>query len=125
MQFIAQCCYLVVVSASDQNAAYRIFSVLNDRGLDLSPTDILKADIIGSMEKGVRSRHTKTWENIEESLGRDRFRDLFAHIYMIFMTSRPRGTLQQEIPGPRSQSNRHGWTSLTLYSNPMPTLTKP
>ena len=94
-KFLAQRCYLVVVSASDQNAAYRIFSVLNDRGLDLSPTDILKADIIGSMEKGVRSRHTKTWENIEESLGRDRFRDLFAHIYMIFMTSRPRGTLQQ------------------------------
>jgi len=97
MQFLVQRCYLVVVSTSDRNSAYRIFSVLNDRGLDLSPTDILKADIIGSLPKDIRSRHTAIWEKIEEDLGRDRFRDLFAHIYMISMKSRPRGTLQQEF----------------------------
>ena len=38
--FIIRRCYLVVVSTSDQESAYRIFSVMNDRGLDLSPTDI-------------------------------------------------------------------------------------
>ena len=97
MQFLVQRCYFVVVSTSDRNSAYRIFSVLNDRGLDLSPTDILKADIIGSLPKDVRSRHTEIWEGIEEELGRERFRDLFAHIYMISMKSRPRGTLQQEF----------------------------
>ena len=97
MQFLVQRCYLVVVSTSDRNSAYRIFSVLNDRGLDLSPTDILKADIIGSLPEDIRSRHTAIWEEIEEDLGRERFRDLFAHIYMISMKSRPRGTLQQEF----------------------------
>ncbi|MCZ0940630.1 MAG: RecQ family ATP-dependent DNA helicase [Caldilineaceae bacterium] len=97
MQFIAQRCYLVVVSASDQNAAYRIFSVLNDRGLDLSPTDILKAGIIGALPENVRSQHTEIWEEIEEDLGRDRFSDLFAHIRMIAMKRRQQGTLQQEF----------------------------
>ena len=97
MQFLAQRCYLVVVSASDQNSAYRIFSVLNDRGLDLSPTDILKADIIGALPQNIRPRQTEIWEEIEEDLGRDRFRDLFAHIRMISMESRQRGTLQQEF----------------------------
>ena len=97
MQFLLQRCYLVVVATSDQNSAYRIFSVLNDRGLDLSPTDILKADIIGSLEENVRARYTAIWENIEESLGRDRFRDLFTHIRMIAMKNRSRGTLQQEF----------------------------
>ena len=53
--FIIQRCYLVVVSTTDQDSAYRIFSVLNDRGLDLSPTDILKAQIIGGLEAGIRS----------------------------------------------------------------------
>ena len=96
MQFIAQRCYLVVVSASDQNAAYRIFSVLNDRGLDLSPTDILKADIIGALPENISSQHTEIWEKIEEDLGRDRFSDLFAHIRTISMKRRQRGTLQQE-----------------------------
>ena len=96
-QFLAQRCYLVVVSASDQNSAYRIFSVLNDRGLDLSTTDILKADIIGVLPEDIRSQHTEIWEKIEEDLGRDRFSDLFAHIRTISVKRRQRGTLQQEF----------------------------
>ena len=96
-QFIVQRCYLVVVSTSDQSSAYRIFSVLNDRGLDLSPTDILKADIIGGMDEGIRSEYTEKWEDMEEELSRDSFRDLFAHIRMIFMRSKLRGSLQQEF----------------------------
>ena len=97
MQFLVQRCYLVVVSTSDRNSAYRIFSVLNDRGLDLSPTDILKADIIGALKEEEQNTYTKKWEAIEEDLGRDKFRDLFAHIRMIYVKSKLYGTLQQEI----------------------------
>ena len=96
-QFIVQRCYLVVVSTSDQSSAYRIFSVLNDRGLDLSPTDILKADIIGGLDENIRNEYTEKWEDMEEELSRDSFRELFAHIRMIFMKSKMRGTLQQEF----------------------------
>ena len=95
--FVIQRCYLVVVSTSDLNSAYRIFAVMNDRGLDLSPTDILKAEIIGDMDEGIRSQYTKKWEDIEEDLNRDNFRDLFAHIRMIYMKNKMRGTLQQEF----------------------------
>ena len=96
-EFLTQKCYLVVVSASDLNSAYRIFSVLNDRGLDLSPTDILKAKIIGDIEPLMRSIYTDTWEQIEEDLGRDDFRDLFTHIRMIFVKSKARGNLTREF----------------------------
>lgn len=96
--FLVQRCYLVVVSASDQNSAYRIFSVMNDRGLDLSPTDILKADIIGAMpEETIRTTYTDKWEEIEEDLGREDFRELFAHIRMIHVKSKARGNLNQEF----------------------------
>ena len=95
--FLVQRCYLVVVSASDQNSAYRIFSVMNDRGLDLSPTDILKADIIGAMPDTIRTTYTDQWEEIEEELGRDDFRELFAHIRMIYVKSKARGNLNQEF----------------------------
>ena len=97
IQFLVQRCYLVVVSASDQGSAYRIFSVLNDRGLDLSPTDILKANIIGDIAEEYRSQYAEKWVRMEEDLGRDRFRDLFAHIRMIYMRSKMRGSLQQEF----------------------------
>ena len=95
--FLIQRCYIVVVSASDQNSAYRIFSVMNDRGLDLSPTDILKADIIGAMPVNIRTTYTNHWDAMEEEMGRDDFKDLFAHVRMIHMKSKARGSLNQEF----------------------------
>ena len=98
LSFMIQRCFLVVVEASDEGSAYRVFSVLNDRGLNLSPTDILKAKIIGAIqEESERETYTEIWEEIEESLGRDRFRDLFAHIRMIHRPTKLRGTLEAEF----------------------------
>ncbi|TMC15619.1 MAG: DUF262 domain-containing protein, partial [Chloroflexi bacterium] len=46
--FIVNRCFLIVVtvSAPDLDSVYRIFSVLNSRGLNLSYSDILKSEII-------------------------------------------------------------------------------
>ncbi|MEG4283078.1 DUF262 domain-containing HNH endonuclease family protein [Microcoleus sp. A006_D1] len=82
-QFIITQCFLVVVSTPDFDSAYRIFSVLNNRGLDLSLTDILKADIIGKIPQQQKQKYTKKWEDTEEDLGRELFKGLFSHIRMI------------------------------------------
>lgn len=95
--FIAQRCYLVVVTATDQEAAYRIFFVMNDRGMDLSPTDILKATIIGKLPGPEQDHHGERWEQVEDGLGRDDFRDLFAHIRMIYAKTKLRVTLQADF----------------------------
>jgi hypothetical protein len=95
--FMVQRCFLVVVEASDRASAYRIFSVMNDRGLDLSPTDILKADIIGALDEDRRDMYTDKWEDLEEDLGRDAFRDLFRHIYLLYRHDKIRGTLEDQI----------------------------
>lgn len=98
LTFMIQRCFLVVVEASDNLSAYRIFSVMNDRGLDLSPTDILKADIIGAIGSvAEREAYTAIWEQIEEELERDRFRDLFAHIRMIKRRTKLSETLEAEF----------------------------
>ena len=90
--------FLVVVETSDKHSAYRVFSVMNDRGLDLSPTDILKADIIGAIdEESERETYTDIWETIEEDLGREHFRDLFAHIRMIHRRAKLAATLEAEF----------------------------
>ncbi len=92
-QFMVTRCYLVVVATPDLDAAYRIFSVLNSRGLDLSPTDILKSEIIGGIPPAQRERYTEKWEDIEENLGREGFVELFSHIRMVYRRSKPKGTL--------------------------------
>jgi hypothetical protein len=97
VQFIITRCYLVVVATPDLDSAYRIFGVLNSRGLDLSATDILKAEIIGAVESGLREAYTKKWEDAEEDLGRDEFGDLFSHIRMVYRKAKPHGTLLKEF----------------------------
>ena len=95
--FIVQHCYLVIVSTTDRNSAYRIFSVMNDRGLNLEPTDILKAEIVGDISEVVQSEYSDKWENIEQGLGRERFGALFAHIRMIYAKAKARRNLQDEF----------------------------
>lgn len=95
--FMVQYCYLVVVSASNRKSAHRIFSVLNTRGLDLLPTDVLKADIIGNLPYNEHESYTEKWDDIEEELGRENFRDLFTHIRMIHMRRKAQEALDEEF----------------------------
>lgn len=95
--FVVNRCYLVVVSTPDLDSAYRIFGVMNSRGLDLTATDILKAEILGAIPENLRDSYTKLWEEQEEDLGRDRFSELFSHIRMVYRKSKSRGTLLKEF----------------------------
>jgi hypothetical protein len=97
VQFMITRCYLVIVSTPDLDSAYRIFGVMNSRGLDLSATDILKAEIIGGIDKSLRDTYTKKWEETEEELGRNGFVELFSHIRMIYRKAKPHGTLLKEF----------------------------
>ncbi|TGP86408.1 DUF262 domain-containing protein [Mesorhizobium sp. M2D.F.Ca.ET.223.01.1.1] len=95
--YIAQRCYLVIVAASDQDSAFRIFSVLNSRGLDLSPADVLKAEIIGALPVDKQEPYTQKWEDLEDELGRARFAELFGHIRTIHRKQKMQGTLIAEF----------------------------
>ena len=72
-----------MVSTPNFDSAYRIFSILNNRGLNLSVADILKADLIGLLLEQDRAKYAHEWEDLEDRLGTDRFNQLFAHIRMI------------------------------------------
>ena len=65
-QFLLTRCYLVVVSTPSQESAFRIFTVMNSRGLDLLPTDIIKSTVIGSLPKEKQQGYTEKWEGLEE-----------------------------------------------------------
>lgn len=95
--FIIKRCFLVVVRTPDFESAYRIFSVLNDRGLDLTHSDILKAEVIGNIKLSDQDPYTKKWEEVEDSLGREQFKELFAHIRMIFRKRKLEKTILEEV----------------------------
>jgi Protein of unknown function DUF262/Protein of unknown function (DUF1524) len=90
--------FLVVVSTPDLNSAYRIFSVMNSRGLPLTPPDIFKSQVIGAIGEPDRSDYADLWEDLEEELGRDEFGDLFLYLRTIVSTARAERGLLTEFP---------------------------
>ena len=96
-QFIAKQCLLVVVTTPDLDSAYRIFSILNDRGLDLSHADILKSEVIGKLPRELQDGYNERWEDAEEELGREAFGDLFAHCRMIFRKAKYKESVLKEF----------------------------
>jgi hypothetical protein len=117
LKFLAKDCSLVVISTPDLEAAYRIFSVLNNRGLDLAPIDILKADVLGLIRKSAGEatsrEYAKRWSQIESTLGRDAFGELFVHIRAIYAKQKQRATLVKEFQ-----------THVTEYTKPVELIDK-
>jgi Protein of unknown function DUF262/Protein of unknown function (DUF1524) len=96
--FLTTRCYLVAVSTPNEMSAFRVFSVMNSRGLDLQPTDIIKADIIGKMTgEADRQTYNDKWEEMEVELTREGFRDLFTYLRMIYAKEKAKRTLLEEF----------------------------
>lgn len=95
--FLIQRCFLVVVSTPSKKSAFRVFSVLNSRGLDLLPTDIIKSDVIGNIVTEKQEDYTNTWEELEVKTGRSGFAELFNHIRMIYARAKAQRTLLEEF----------------------------
>jgi hypothetical protein len=96
--FMLQRCFLVAVSTPSQQSAFRVFSVMNSRGLDLQPTDIIKADIIGKLSSdSERDAYNGRWEDMEVELGRSGFNDLFSYVRMIYAKEKAKRSLLEEF----------------------------
>jgi len=95
--YIAQKCFMVIVATTEEESAFRIFTVLNDRGLQLSHADILKSEIIESIEENKRDQYTKKWEDCEEHLGIENFKELFSHIRSIYAKKKAEESILKEI----------------------------
>ncbi len=95
--FLVMRCFLVAVTTPSQQSAFRVFSVLNNRGLDLLPTDIIKAEVIGKLSESKREAFNDRWEDLEVATGRDGFNELFGHIRMIYARFKARRMLLEEF----------------------------
>ena len=116
--FLIGRCYLVAVSTPSQESAFRVFSVLNNRGLDLLPTDIIKADVIGRISPERQEELTEKWEELEIQTGREGFNDLFGHIRMIYAREKAKRGLIEEF-------KKHVWKDDTSPEYLVETILEP
>lgn len=96
-KFIMMRCVLVTVSTPSRESAFRVFSVMNSRGLDLLPTDIIKSNTIGNLARDEEEKYTDKWEELENSATRDGFNEVFTHTRTIFAMERPKRNLLEEF----------------------------
>ncbi len=96
-KFLVTRCYLVAVYTPSQQSAFRVFSVMNSRGLNLMPVDIIKSDIIGQIPESKQQYYTDKWEDLEVETSRSGFNDVFTHIRMIFAKSKAKKNLLEEF----------------------------
>jgi hypothetical protein len=81
--FIADCCYVVVIVGRDIDRSHQMFVVLNERGKKLQRNDILKSDILARMSTGDAKWAVGMWDDTSLALG-DGFESFFAHVRTIY-----------------------------------------
>ncbi len=96
-RFLVTRCYLVAVYSPSQQSAFRVFSVMNSRGLDLMPVDIIKSDIIGQIPQKEQQYYTDKWEDLEVQTSRSGFNEVFTHTCMIFAKAKAKQNLLEEF----------------------------
>lgn len=96
-EFLVQRCFIVAVWTPSQKSAYRVFSVMNNRGLDLLPVDIIKSDVLGQIPYDFQDAYTQKWEDLEQQIGRENFNNLFSHIRMIYTKKKATGAILEDF----------------------------
>jgi uncharacterized protein with ParB-like and HNH nuclease domain len=72
LKFLLNKVLFIYVATQDLQDAFRLFTILNDRGVPLRNSDILKSMNLGELEKDAdKTRYAKLWEEAEGALGED------------------------------------------------------
>lgn len=82
--FAVKHCEVVVVITRDELQGLRIFQVLNTRGLPLSDVDLIKTDLLTSLDPHVQAVAVDVWESAETILGADGMTKLLRVLYSVF-----------------------------------------
>ncbi|WP_040259333.1 DUF262 domain-containing protein [Pseudomonas massiliensis] len=88
----------IYVATEDLDDAFRLFTILNDRGIPLSSSDILKAKNLGAVTKeSERSKWAEYWEEVEGEMGRDEFDRFLSLVRTIYVKDKAREGLLREF----------------------------
>ena len=90
---------MIKIICYDEGFAIKLFTVLNDRGLDLTPADIIKAYLLQNLEEEKRTNFIEVWKRIENTckLSDESLQGIF-NLYLYYLkTDNPKKSLQDEL----------------------------
>jgi hypothetical protein len=100
IEFLNQRCVVTYFASSSFAAAFKLFTIVNDRGKQLRRIDILKAiniapDVI--TKETVRNKIAQQWEEFEKGLGESTFESVFHLVRLVLLKDKPQGDLLKEF----------------------------
>jgi len=100
IKLISQKCVVIFLATHNFAVAFKLFTIVNDRGKQLRRIDILKAlniapDVI--IKNTVRNKISHDWEQIEKDLGEAKFESVFHLVRLILLRDKPQGDLLKEF----------------------------
>lgn len=123
--FLCNNVLLIYVSTENLDDAFRLFTILNNRGVPLRNSDILKSENLGKLTKEIeKTRYAKMWEEAEGELGDD-FDRFLSHVRTILVKEKARLSLleeyEQRIYHPREKEKATGLQKPALLEKGKPT----
>jgi hypothetical protein len=120
LEYLINNVLLIYVSTEELDDAFRLFTILNDRGIPLRNSDILKALNLGALDnRDEKVKYAKSWEEAENELGDD-FDRFLGYIRTILVKDKARLSLLQEfedkIYDPKEKDKTTGQRKPTLLS---------
>nr|WP_315207508.1 DUF262 domain-containing HNH endonuclease family protein [uncultured Flavobacterium sp.] len=121
--YLRQYVILVYVASSELEDAFRLFTVLNDRGIRLRNSDILKAQNLKEVStEEKQTEYAKYWEELEGELGED-FDQFLSYIRTILVKEKARHNLLKEFEDNIYKPKKFNYTT-KKYENAEPLLKK-
>jgi len=116
---------LIYVATENLEDAFRLFTILNNRGVPLRNSDILKSINLGELASDKdRAKYARIWEEAEGELGED-FDRFLAHLRTILVKEKARLNLLQEfedkIYNPKEKDKATGQVKPVLLKKGKPT----
>ncbi len=100
VKFLNQRCVVIYLATTTFDDAFKLFTIVNDRGKQLRRIDVLKATNIAPnviSKPSVRDRIAQEWETLENDLGEAKFEDVFHLVRLAILKDKPQGDLVSEF----------------------------
>ena len=98
LQYLLSHVYVVYVRTDTRTSAFRLFNVLNTRGLPLTAADILKSVNLEAVEdESKRNEYATLWRNLEDDLGREELDRVIGFMRTIFAREKAKLEMYEEF----------------------------
>lgn len=90
---------IIKIKCSNEKFGIKLFQVLNDRGLDLTPADLIKSYLLTKVSDEDREEFMNSWKDIENLVEKSdhKINDFFVFYQYYLLAANPKNSVHEEL----------------------------